>query len=206
MPETPQQFYDRVSTAIAADGYRESDLAQWKSWPFDGDLTVRPLDPPEPVEPPRHGAGGVGCHVCAPDNPLIVWRDDLFLLGLPLEPTALPFTAFLMSRRHADLADLTDAEGARMGIVMVHLERAVCAVLDVPRVQVLRWGDGSEHLHWWVMARPTGMLQLRGTFLSHWDDLLPPVPREQLRSDAEMVAVDLVARVGGEVVRTPGGR
>ena len=64
-----------------------------------------------------------------------------------------------------------------------------------------RWGDGTEHLHWWLFARPTGQLQLRGTFLSHWDDLLPAGDPMTARADCESVAARLVQLAGGELVR-----
>ena len=55
MPETPQEWFARVSAAIECDGYRESDLQQWSSWPWTGSLT------PKPLEPPVDGSGaGVG--------------------------------------------------------------------------------------------------------------------------------------------------
>jgi hypothetical protein len=72
--------------------------------------------------------------------------------------------------------------------------------LPIPRIQVARWGDGSEHLHWWLYARPTGQLQLRGTFLSHWDDLLPGGDAAAARADGELFAATLVEFVGGELV------
>lgn len=43
------------------------------------------------------------------------------------------------------------------------------------------------------------MLQLRGTFLSHWDDLLPPVPEDQFRADQRRVVVRLADTAGGAI-------
>lgn len=203
MPESPQQWYERTSAAIESGGYRDSDLQQWSSWPWTGALTAKPLDPPADEEPARHGAGGLRCRTCTAADELdpayVVWHDGGWLLGLPHEARALPFALFLMPRRHADLADLTAQEAARQGELLTAVEQAACAVLEVPRIQVARWGDGGEHLHWWLFARPTGMLQLRGTFLSHWDDLLPPVPADQFRSDQLLVVEELARRVGGTV-------
>ncbi|WP_151525112.1 HIT family protein [Serinicoccus kebangsaanensis] len=204
MPETPQEWYARVSEAIERDGYRESDLQQWSSWPWTGALAPKPLDPPADVEPPRRGAGGVDCFVCANaaslDPSSVVWHDDLFLLGLPHERRGLPFALFLMPRRHAELGNLTTEEATRQGELLTAVDVAARQVLAVPRIQVAMWGDGTEHLHWWLYARPTGMLQLRGTFLSHWDDLLPPVPPAQFRADQVLVTQELARRVGGEAV------
>jgi diadenosine tetraphosphate (Ap4A) HIT family hydrolase len=204
MPQTPQQWYARISAAIEADGYRTTDLTQWSSWPWTGDLTVKALDPPADAEPPRSGAGGVDCQQCVSsrdaDSGYLIWRDRLWMVGLPFEPSALPFAAFLMPRRHADLQDLTPAESARQGELLTAVEQAACAMLPIPRIQVARWGDGSEHLHWWLYARPTGQLQLRGTFLSHWDDLLPGGDAAAARADGELFAATLVELVGGELV------
>ncbi|UUZ58379.1 HIT family protein [Nocardioides sp. B-3] len=137
--------------------------------------------------------------VAAEDQDYIVWRDDIAMIGMPHEDISIPFIGFLMPRRHADLSDLEPYEAARMGELMVLLERAVTDVLDVPRVQILRWGDGQEHLHWWVLGRPTGATQLRGTFLSSWEDVLPPRPREEFRADVEVVMRRFVALAGGEI-------
>jgi diadenosine tetraphosphate (Ap4A) HIT family hydrolase len=201
MPETSDEWFERVSGEIARNGYRSSEWEQWPSWPFEGELRPKPLQPPE-KEPPRGGTGGTDCFICdkvaAEDRSYLVWQDQHAILGMPGEPRALPFAAFLMPRTHADLADLPLTTAARMGELLTMIERAACDVLDVPRIQVARWGDGTEHLHWWLYARPTGMAQLRGTFLSHWDDILPPRAVDELRADLDLVAARLVELAGGE--------
>lgn len=205
MPESAQQWYDRVRAAVDADGYREAPWPTWRTWPFDGaPPEVRPLEPPG-VEAERGGAGGVDCPPCAtaalPDpSAQLVWRDELLMIGVPLGGTPLPVCAFLMPRRHADLADLTTAEAARSGELLTAFERAAVDVLDVPRVHAARWGDGIEHLHWWLFARPTGMSQLRGTFVALWEELLPLRDQDEVRADLDLVAAALVDRVGGEAL------
>lgn len=128
----------------------------------------------------------------------MVWFDEHWMLAAA-QDSSLPFGAFLMPRRHADLQDLTTAEAHRQGELLARIEQAATEVLAVPRIQVARWGDGGEHLHWWLYARPIGALQLRGTFLSHWDDLLPARPEQDLRADAFEVAARLVVLAGGTV-------
>ncbi len=203
MTASAEDWYARTIAAIERDGHRPWDPTGWSTWPFDRDLSPRPLDPPAETEPPRHGAAGVDCAQCekaALDDPsrYVFWRDDVAMLGVPFGSTSLPFLGFLMPRRHADLSDLTAEEAARMGVLQVEVERAVCAVLDVPRLHLIRWGDGSEHLHWWLYGRPSRVLQLRGTFLSHWDDLLPVRDPVELRADLDAVAARLFDAVGGE--------
>ncbi len=204
MPESATEWYARVSAAIAADGYRPSNWPDWPTWPFDGELTTRPLAAPG-SERPRAGGAGRDCVQCQKSRgeaagEYVVWRDEVAMLGVPFEGSSLPFGAFLMPRRHADLSDLTREEAARLGELLMYAERAAVDVLDIPRIQVARWGDGVEHLHWWLMGRPTGMEQLRGTFLSHWDDLLPLPDPDATRADLELVAARLVELAGGEVL------
>lgn len=202
MPQTPQEWYARVRQRLDEEGYRHPDFESWTAWPWHGVLTPRELAAPVDEEPLRNGAGGQGCFVCdgvaALDPGYLVWHDQTWVLGIPDEPSSLPFALFLMPRRHTDLAGLDPAEAARQGELLALLERAACEVLAVPRIQVARWGDGAEHLHWWLYARPTGMLQLRGTFLSHWADLLPPQPDELARTETRAVIDRLVELAGGE--------
>lgn len=207
--QTPQQWYQQVAEALAREGYRDWAASEWTTWPFDGELSVRELLPPAEQEPSRGGAGGTACVICeqatlADPSDYVLWRDEIAMLGFPFHGTSLPFLGFLMPRRHADLSDLTRAEAARLGELQMYLERAVTEVLAVPRVQIYRWGDGNEHLHWWVLGRPMGVLQLRGTFLPCWDDLLPLRDLADLRADADLVSARLVELAGGEAI--PGTR
>ena len=68
------------------------------------------------------------------------------------------------------------------------VERAVLALGDVGRVHLYRWGDGGAHFHVWFLPRPLGMLEAAGAMLPLWEDVLPNVPDEQLRTAAEAVA------------------
>jgi len=69
-------------------------------------------------------------------------------------------------------------------------------------VHVNRWGDGSAHRHMWFLARPYGQLQLRGTFLSLWDSILPPISEARWRENLAMVAAWL-AEFGGRPLAAP---
>ena len=208
-PAGARRWYDDTRARIGVEGYGPAPWSGWLSWPFDTEARQRDLQPLAD-ERPRGGAGGVDCFICdaagsdevAGTSHYVVWRDELLMLGQPREDTSLPFKAFLMPRRHADLSDLEPREAARAGELMVHLERAVTDVLDVPRLLLQRWGDGQEHLHWWAMARPTGAIQLGDAFTALWEDLLPPRPRSESRRDLEAVATRLVELAGGEAPGT----
>jgi hypothetical protein len=102
----------------------------------------------------------------------------------------------LESRSHLDLGDLPNLLAAELGVMTVRLERAIRSLDGVAQVHVNRWGDGPAHLHLWFLARPVGRLQLRGSFLSMWDEILEPVPEAKWREDLALVAAWL-AEFGG---------
>jgi hypothetical protein len=117
-------------------------------------------------------------------------------------PSGLPCVLILESRSHLDLGDLPNLLAAELGVMTVRVERAVRSLDGVERVHVNRWGDGAAHLHIWFLARPTGYLQLRGSFLSLWDDILEPISEERWRENLALVAAWL-AEFGGRPLAEP---
>ncbi len=65
-------------------------------------------------------------------------------------------------------------------------------------MHVNKWGDGAAHLHVFFQARPEGFLQLRGSNLSLWEDLLPKLPADVLAANVRAVA-ERLAEGGGRV-------
>ncbi|MFI7430998.1 hypothetical protein ACIBPB_28785 [Micromonospora sp. NPDC049836] len=178
------------------------DFTQWPSFPFEGDLHVKQLDDPVPVEPPRRGEGNRECTACAAPDEAYIWVGERWRVRTMDRPTGLPMVLILESRSHLDLGDLPNLLAAELGVMTVRLERAIRSLDGVARVHVNRWGDGSAHLHLWFLARPYGRLQLRGTFLSLWDSILPPISESQWRENLAMVAAWL-AEFGGRPLAEP---
>lgn len=171
MPESARDIYRR-----SVDALRTPPVHEWSTFPFDGDLRPRALQPPE-EEPARAGEGGSGCDACAKPDGAYVWTDERWRLTAP-ERNGLPVVVLLEPREHyAEPGDLPDDVAREMGIMLARVERAVRAVGKIARVHVCRWGDGAEHMHWWFMARPVGLTQLIGSFAAIWDDILPPTPQ-----------------------------
>ncbi len=108
----------------------------------------------------------------------------------------------LESRSHLDLGDLPNLHAAELGVMTVRIERAIRSLDGVERVHVNRWGDGAAHFHQWFLGRPTGYLQLRGSFLSQWDDILEPIPEARWRENLAHVAAWL-ADFGGRAIAEP---
>jgi hypothetical protein len=178
------------------------DFTRWPSFPFEGDLRVKRLAPPVDVEPPRSGEDAADCVACNTPDDAYIWVSERWRVRAMDRPTGLPMVLILECRSHLDLGDLPNLLAAELGVMTVRLERAVRSLDGVARVHVNRWGDGSAHLHMWFLARPYGRLQLRGTFLSLWDDILPVIPELQWRENLAMVAAWL-AEFGGRPLAEP---
>ena len=164
----------------------------WESFPFDGEMRPRPLAPPEAEERPREGAGGVDCWACKAADDEFLWTDGRWRLVAGSEEHTLPVVVLLMPREHyAEPGDLPDELAADLGVQLARIERAVRSVGEIGRVHVCRWGDGSEHLHWWFMARPARIPQLIGSFAAIWDDILPPLPAEVRQENLEVLKAAL---------------
>jgi diadenosine tetraphosphate (Ap4A) HIT family hydrolase len=156
----------------------------WDTFPFDGEMRPRPLRPPAEREDPRQGENAVDCHVCAKTDEEYLWTNERWRLWHFPEPSGLPLIVLLEPRNHyGEPGDLPDELAAELGVLLGRIERAIRGLGEVGRVHVCRWGDGSEHLHWWFMTRPPRFPQLIGSFAAVWDEILPPVPEEIWRAD-----------------------
>lgn len=165
--------------------------ASWPSFPYEGDLRVRPVEDIVLPEPPRQGEGGVDCGACAAADEQYLWTDAGWRLRSTPEPSGLPVVLLLEPRVHADLHDLPAPLRAGMGEMLCRVEAALTSLGGIARVHISRIGDGAEHLHWWFMARPAGLVQARGSFAVEWDDVLPPRPRGEWEADLQRVAASL---------------
>jgi diadenosine tetraphosphate (Ap4A) HIT family hydrolase len=183
VPETPDQLYERARDALS-----RPPLEEWETFPFEGEMRVRTLLPPVDREPPRVGEDGVDCPRCARPDDAYLWTHEHWrLVSLP-KPSGLPVVVLLETRAHCDIGELPEERAAELRPLLLRVERAVRSVGEIARVHVCRWGDGSEHLHWWFMARPARMPQLIGSFAAILDDVLPPLPEEVWRANLGAVA------------------
>lgn len=188
MPETPEQLFER-----AKDALRMPPVGEWETFPFEGEMRPRPLQPPADRDPPRHGEGGVDCSRCAEGDDAYLWTDERWRL-YALGPTGLPAVVLLETRAHyAEPGDLPHELASELGVMLARIERAVRAIPGVGRVHVCRWGDGGEHLHWWFMARPERFAQLIGSFAAVWDEILPPLPEETWHANLDLIVEALTA-------------
>jgi diadenosine tetraphosphate (Ap4A) HIT family hydrolase len=199
---TPEDFYANALAHADDEGRMAlSNMTGWEIFPFEREgLRVVPLAAPELPEEPRNGEGGSQCRSCASSHSGTRWQNDRWRLITLAEPSGAPLVMMIQPKAHHDLVDLPDDLAAELGRLIVHVARAVESLPHIARAHVSRWGDGGAHLHLFVLARPTGFPQLRGTCFAIWDDLLSPVPRSEWDADAHAVAVSLARSFGGSVL------
>jgi diadenosine tetraphosphate (Ap4A) HIT family hydrolase len=183
VPETPEELYERAKNAL-----RMPPVEDWEAWPFEGDLRPKELLPPMDAERPRQGENGIDCWACTTPDEHFLWTSERWRLSPGREPTGLPVIVILFPREHyADPGDLPQELAAELGVMIARVERAVRAIGEIGRVHVCRFGDGSEHLHWWFLARPARLPQLTTNLVAIWDDVLPPLPEELWRENLAAV-------------------
>lgn len=190
MPETPEQFHERAAGAL-----RTPPVEEWESWPFQGPVVPKALEPPVEHEKPRHGEGGRDdCRSCATADDRYVWTNEHWRLYPIDPPNGLPIVMLLEPREHFTTpGELPDDLAAELGVLTARLDRAIMSVPGIGRVHVGRWGEGGAHLHIWFMARPAGFEQLRSNFAAVWDDVLPPMPDDVWHENVRLVVAALEA-------------
>ncbi|MCA1823548.1 MAG: hypothetical protein ABR520_11535 [Mycobacteriales bacterium] len=198
MPDTPAEFFARACAAADAEGRLPLPTqSSWEIFPFElQGLVSKPLEPPVDPEPPRSGEDPAECRRCAQPDDGAVWSDERWVLARFGEPLGLPFGAMLMPRGHFDLGDLDEQHATELGTLIVRIDRAVNALGNIGRMHVNKWGDGGAHLHIVFLARPLGLLQLRGSNLALWEEMLPRVPEDIAEDDLAQVAQALAAYGG----------
>ena len=171
-------------------------IPYWDICPYDGDVQIKVLRAPELPEEPRWGEAGAETCGCTtnPDRNLL-WTDGRWSVRHSGEPTAIPMVTF-GPVDHYDLIDLPGDLSAELGPMIQRVEKAIAGLGGIGRVHVNKWGDGGAHLHIWMIGRPAGMTQLKGTCLPLWDDVLPPMPADVWRSAMTGIAESLAAGGG----------
>ena len=178
--------YQRVAHAL-----RMPPVDDWDTFPIRWGHATEAATASGAETTCSEGEGGVECEPCAAPDDDFMWTNERWRLRAA-QPNGLPVVVLLEPREHyAEPGDLPEGLASELGVLIARIERAVRSVGDIGRVHVCRWGDGSEHLHWWFMARPARIPQLLGSFAAIWDDILPPTPENVWRANLEKVVREL---------------
>ncbi|WP_431230459.1 hypothetical protein [Paenarthrobacter nicotinovorans] len=184
----PHMQFPNVS---ALDDRQQEIVNRWDTFPIADPPRLNALKPPE-EEPTRHGAGGQNCSACTIDESQAIWSNENWIVTQWSQPRALP-SMFVAPRAHHDLPDLPLELSSQLGAILQIVVNAVAELDGIERAHVEARGDGGEHLHWFILGRPTGALQLRGTFLPLWDMLLPPLPEAVWKAVAQQVRTNILS-------------
>ena len=184
-----REFLDRAQAAVGDDGRLAlGAMPGWDVFPFERDgLRARPLTEYADPEPDR-GKDPGSCRTCQAleHEPQVLHVGDHLAVIRP-GATSLPFVANVVTRRHVLLDDLDDEGHVELGRLVGRTYAAVQALDGVGNVHITKWENGSGHFSMNVMARPSGVLQLRGSNLPVWADMLPNIPQDEY--DERAVAV-----------------
>lgn len=205
MPESPEEIYARVVATVGATGRLPMpDIADWAMFPWelvDGALAPKVVQPPLEFEAPRSGVGGDDCALCEGTTGAVrIWQSEAFHVTRPSEPGGSPMVLFLNANEHLDFPELNDEQAAEFGRLSVWLTRIVEALPHIGRVHLNRWGDGSEHMHTWFIARPERLPGIIGATAWEWTATLPPVDRDTWLADCAAVAHRLANHEGRSLV------
>jgi len=152
-------------------------------FPFEGEVRVKQLLPRQVPEPDRTGLTPKTCSACAASDAAYIWTDEHWRLRGMGEPSPVPGIVLLEPREHHDsYVDLPPERLAELGPLTARIERALLSL-----------GDGGAHLHQWFFPRPLGQLQLRGSMLPVWLDVLPAVDPEVEAATLRRIAAAMAA-------------
>jgi diadenosine tetraphosphate (Ap4A) HIT family hydrolase len=196
-PTLSEAILRAIRSAEGPDGRLPMpDFTNEDIFPFEGEIVVRHVADLVVPEPPRNGEpGGGACHACSTSDDDMLLVSEHWRLGDP-GPLGVPAAVLLYPREHADLDDLRPERVAELGPLLVRVEAAVRSVSGIGRVHIYRFGDGGAHLHWWFFGRPQGLVQLRGSCLTLWDDVLPRRPADEWGSTLQGIVRALEAAGG----------
>ena len=193
--ESPYHQRLPIGERLSAEPLRQSPF-----FGFEGDISMKPLEPMLVPERPRSGEHDPSdCYHCGPGVEQAIWSDGLWHVGAA-PATGLPFIAALAPNAHVRLDQMDGDLLGSFGDITQRLAGAVQSLDGVARTHFSRWGDGSAHFHLHFLARPVGMMQGRGAMLAFWDDVLPPVDADLLAVHTRQVAETLATRGGRSLV------
>lgn len=84
-----------------------------------------------------------------------IWEDDFWLLESVVSPVLWRGFLILKLKRHCEqLHELTPAEAAALGPAVRTACGALANILAPAKIYVASFGDGVQHIHFWLLPRP----------------------------------------------------
>jgi hypothetical protein len=193
MTDPAEVWHGRVREHLDAAGRPPlGAMPAWDVFPFEQDgLTPKAMGERVVPEPSRlrDPADCRTCQALAREDLVLHTGDRLAVIRPP--GTSLPFVANVVTREHELIGDLDDDGHVELGRLLGRTFAAVSALDGVGNVHLTKWENGGGHFSMNVMARPLGVLELQGSNLPIWADMLPNIPQDEYDERAEVVRAAL---------------
>lgn len=182
-----RDFLENAHAAADPDGRLPlGAMADWEVFPFEAEsLRARPLTEYAVPEPDRRRPPEE-CKVCRAVEGGALGTWGRFVL-VRTARTTLAFNATVATSDHLGLDDLPPEDHADLGRALGASYAAIKALPEVGNVHLNKWENGAGHLAFNLYARPIGVLQLRGSNLPIWADMLPAIAEDEFAARAEQV-------------------
>ena len=99
-----------------------------------------------------------------------IYENEHWLVDHAVSPAPLRGFLIVKTKRHVeDVADLTLAESASMSDALSRTTKALRDVMAPERVYVASFGESVRHVHWFVVARTSGLPAGPSLLADMWD-------------------------------------
>lgn len=88
----------------------------------------------------------------------VIYENAFWHVGSVLPPVVWPGFLIVKLKRHCEhIAELTTEEAGALGPVLRVASAALMEVLQPAKVYTGSFGEGTKHIHFWLLPRPQGM-------------------------------------------------
>ncbi len=193
MSDPAELWWRRVQEDLDGEGRpTPGGMTEWEVFPFEREGLLPKALGERVVPEPDRSRSAQECGTCKAlaRADLLLHTGDRLAVIRP-GGTSVMFVASVVARAHQRLDDLDDDADVELGRLIARTYRALKALPGVGNVHVNKWENGGGHLSVNLLARPLGVLGMRGSNLPIWADMLPNIPAEENDARAETLRTAL---------------
>ena len=133
----------------------------------------------------------------------VIYENAYWHAGSVLPPVVWPGFLIVKLKRHCEhIAELTLEEASALGPVLRGASAALMEVLQPAKVYTGSFGEGTKHIHFWLLPRPHGMAAGLHAALLRLDlrHLAARLPLFRGAAMSEAQVADLAARLRSQML------